>query len=90
VSASGGKEKGTRERGGKESEQEDLQNANAPEMIPFATAAGKSLCASAVKGACSAPKSVGGITRRRLRVRVSLPSPNKDWTRGVFNAPVHG
>jgi hypothetical protein len=42
-----------------------LQNANAPLMIPFATAVGKIWCARAVNGACSAPKSTGGITRRR-------------------------
>lgn len=45
---------------------EYLQNVNDPEMMPFAIAAGKRMCARRVKGACKMANNVGGITSLSL------------------------
>jgi hypothetical protein len=47
-------------------EHEHLQNENAPAIVAFAMAAGKSTCASLVKGYDNAAKSAGGMTSLNL------------------------
>lgn len=42
------------------------QNVKEPAMMPFAIAVGKIVCASFVKGACSAANKVGGMTSLNL------------------------
>lgn len=56
------------------------QNVKAPAIIPFATAAGKRMCAKRVKGACNMMKRTGGMTslnlenvRYRRRTKVFYP-----------------
>ena len=50
----------------------DVQNPNAPEMIPFAIATGNNKYASLVNGQDSAAKRIGGITSRNLNHPVRL------------------
>ena len=49
----------------------NVQKANEPAMMPFATGVGKRMYARRVKGKESVKKSMGGITRRYLYGRVS-------------------
>lgn len=42
------------------------QNVKAPAIIPFATAAGKRMCAKRVNGACNMMKRTGGMTSLNL------------------------
>lgn len=71
---------GIGEKGERGEDRNDEQNANAPAMMPLATAAGKSLYARRVKGHSRVAKRTGGITRRRL----GGGKGNKKSTVGVY------
>lgn len=64
----------------------DLQKVNAPAMIPLATATGKTMYASCVKGSCKAIKSGGGMTSLNLAQSTIKPRPTQG-RRSI--SPVH-
>jgi len=67
----------------------DSQNVNAPAMIPLATATGKIMYASCVKGNCKTMKSGGGMTSLSLALfTIKFRSTQLKRIKGI--SPVHG